>query len=197
MKLTLSDLPYSPNALEPYISAKTLKYHHGKHLQAYINNTNKLLEDEKYNKFQTMTDILLNAEGALYNNAAQVWNHNFYFASFSPKGGDGPDANNPLHKAICEQWETIENFQQQFVESGVSLFGSGWVWLCQNKDGFLEIIQTKNGDTPLTLGKMPLLAFDVWEHAYYLDYQNDRNKHLNNLWNIVNWRVIENRYIQN
>lgn len=197
MKLTLSDLPYSPNALEPYISAKTLKYHHGKHLQAYINNTNKLLEDEKYNKFQTMTDILLNAEGALYNNAAQVWNHNFYFASFSPKGGDGPDANNPLHKAICEQWETIENFQQQFVESGVSLFGSGWVWLCQNKDGFLEIIQTKNGDTPLTLGKMPLLAFDVWEHAYYLDYQNDRKKHLNNLWNIVNWRVIENRYIQN
>ena len=197
MKLTLSDLPYSPNALEPYISAKTLKYHHGKHPQAYINNTNKLLEDEKYNKFQTMTDILLNAEGALYNNAAQVWNHNFYFASFSPKGGDGPDATNPLHKAICEQWETIENFQQQFVESGVSLFGSGWVWLCQNKDGFLEIIQTNNGDTPLTLGKMPLLAFDVWEHAYYLDYQNDRKKHLNNLWNIVNWRVIENRYIQN
>ena len=197
MKIALTDLPYSPNALEPYISAKTLKFHHGKHLQTYINNTNKLLEDEKYSDYHTMTDILLNAEGVLYNNAAQVWNHNFYFFSFSPKGGNGPSPDSLLYKAICDQWETIEAFQEIFVAQGVSLFGSGWVWLCQNKDGFLEILQTKNGDTPLTNGKIPLLTFDVWEHAYYLDYQNDRKKHLSNLWNIVDWRIVEKRYVSN
>jgi Fe-Mn family superoxide dismutase len=197
MKLTINDLPYSPNALEPYISAKTLKYHHGKHLQTYINNTNKLLESEKYNDYKTMTDILLNANGALYNNAAQVWNHNFYFFSFSPKGGGEPLPNTKLYNAIIEQWDNFEKFKEEFVTQGTSIFGSGWVWLCQNKDGFLEIIQTKNGDTPLTQGKIPLLTFDVWEHAYYLDYQNDRKKYLKNLWNIVDWKIVEKRYVAN
>lgn len=197
MKITLTDLPYSPNALEPYISAKTLKYHHGKHLQNYVNNVNIILEERKYQKFHTMTDILLNSEGTLYNNIAQVWNHDFYFQSFSPKGGGTPQQDSQLYKAIIDQWETMENFQEEFVARGISLFGSGWIWLCQNKDGFLEIVQTNNGDTPLTKGKIPLLTFDVWEHAYYLDHQNDRKKHLKSLWNIVDWRVIEKRYKEN
>ena len=183
-------LPYTPEALEPVISAQTLSYHHGKHLQAYVDNLNKLIAGTA---FETMPleEIVKQSTGALFNNAGQVLNHNLYFTQFTPHP-EGPSGK--LLRQIEKQWGTLDAFKAEFESKGVSLFGSGWVWLSADEEGSLHITQEPNAGNPVTRGYKPLLTFDVWEHAYYLDYQNRRAAHLQALWQIVNWQEIERRY---
>ncbi len=184
-------LPYAPDALAPAISQETVDYHYGKHEKAYIDNLNKLIEGTEYEDM-ALEDIIRSSSGALFNNASQAWNHIFYFFTFSPDGGGEPDGD--LRKAIDRDFGSFEKFQKDFVQAGVSLFGSGWVWLSKDNDGRLFITQASNAGNPLTDGLTPLLAFDVWEHAYYLDYQNRRADSLNKLWEIVDWDVVASRY---
>ena len=187
---TLIDLPYAPTALEPVISAQTLSYHHGKHLQAYVDNLNKLLPGSGPIDLQ-LEDVVKQSSGAIFNNAGQILNHNLYFTQFAPN----PSA--PAGKVvdqIVKQWGSLDAFKAEFEAKGVSLFGSGWVWLAADKDGTLVITQEPNAGNPITKGLKPLLTFDVWEHAYYLDYQNRRAAHLAALWQIVNWKEINERY---
>lgn len=191
MKYTQPELPYDANALEPAISADTVHYHYGKHAKTYIENLNRLLKDSEYEDLE-LEDIIKMSKGALFNNASQAWNHIFYFFSFSPEGGGEPAGK--LRKAIERDFGSFENFKSAFVDAGVSLFGSGWVWLSSDNRGRLFITQQPNAGNPLTEGLTPLLAFDVWEHAYYLDYQNLRAKALEALWNIVDWKTVEGRY---
>ena len=187
---TLIDLPYAPTALEPVISAQTLSYHHGKHLQAYVDNLNKLLPGSGPIDLQ-LEDVVKQSSGAIFNNAGQILNHNLYFTQFAPN----PAA--PAGKVvdqIVKQWGSLDAFKAEFEAKGVGLFGSGWVWLAADKDGTLVITQEPNAGNPVTKGLKPLLTFDVWEHAYYLDYQNRRAAHLAALWQIVNWKEINERY---
>ena len=213
---TLLALPYAPDALEPVISANTLSFHHGKHLQAYVDNLNKLLPGSGLEDLP-LEEIVKKSSGALFNNAGQVLNHNLYFTQFKTPdqppvvakgdvGSDGtPSCSAPtpsvilgltgnLAKQIEKQWGTLDAFKADFEAKGVSLFGSGWVWLQANEAGELSIAQYANADNPVAHGLKPLLTFDVWEHAYYLDYQNRRAAHLAALWQIVNWEEIEARY---
>ena len=192
MKFELPPLPYYLDALEPVISERTLSFHYGKHEQTYINNLNGLIIGTP---FETMSleEIVKTSEGAIFNNAAQAWNHIFYFNSFAPNPPKGPK--NELKKALEEQWGEVETFKKEFEKAGAGLFGSGWVWLAKKQDGKLEIISKPNAGTPLTEGYTPLLTFDVWEHAYYLDYQNRRADQLKALWEIVNWDAVEARYL--
>ena len=192
MKYELPKLPYAENALEPVISKRTVEFHWGKHEQTYINNLNKLIEGAKFEN-ASLESIIKEADGALFNNASQAWNHIFYFFSFSPDGAREPKGE--IEKAIKEQWGTVEQFKKEFVYTGVAQFGSGWVWLVKNKNGKLEIIKTGNAGNPMTDGHTPLLTFDVWENAYYLDYQNRRADHLHELWKIVDWSIVEKRYL--
>lgn len=187
-------LPYTPDALAPAISQETVDFHYGKHEKAYIDNLNKLIEGTDYADME-LEDIIRSSEGPLFNNASQAWNHIFYFFTFSPEGGGEPDG--VLRKAIDEQFGSFENFKNEFVDAGVKLFGSGWVWLSCDQDGKLVITQKPNAGNPLTDGLTPLLTFDVWEHAYYLDYQNRRADALNKLWDIVDWDVVAERYGSN
>lgn len=184
-------LPYAPDALVPAISAETVEYHYGKHEKAYIDNLNRMIVGTEYEDME-LEDIIKKAEGALFNNASQAWNHIFYFFSFSPDGGGEPDGE--LRKQIDAQFGSFEAFKADFVEAGVTLFGSGWVWLSKDEDGQLFITQQHNAGNPLTEGLTPLLTFDVWEHAYYLDYQNRRGDALKRLWDIVDWDVVSSRY---
>ncbi len=184
-------LPYAPDALEPAISQETVNFHYGKHEKAYIDNLNKLIEGTEYVDMD-LEDIIIKSEGALFNNASQAWNHIFYFFSFSPDGGGEPAGR--LRRAIDEQFGSFENFKNEFIESGTKIFGSGWIWLSSDADGKLFISQKSNAGNPLTDGLIPLLVFDVWEHAYYLDYQNRRQDALKALWDIVDWSIIESRY---
>lgn len=184
-------LPYAPDALEPAISQETVNFHYGKHEKAYIDNLNKLIEGTEYADMD-LEDIIIKSEGALFNNASQAWNHIFYFFSFSPDGGGEPAGR--LRRAIDEQFGSFENFKNEFIESGTKIFGSGWIWLSSDADGKLFISQKSNAGNPLTDGLIPLLVFDVWEHAYYLDYQNRRQYALKALWDIVDWSIIESRY---
>ena len=189
---TLINLPYAQDALEPVISARTLEFHHGKHLQAYVDNLNKLLPGSGLEGLG-LEEIVAKAGGALFNNAGQVLNHELYFTQFAPNGG----ATAPkgfLAAQIEKQWGSVDAFKAEFETKGVGLFGSGWVWLQANPAGELFIAQYANADNPVAHGFKPILTFDVWEHAYYLDYQNRRAAHLNALWGIVNGDVIENRY---
>ena len=197
---TLIELPYAPDALDPVISAQTLSFHHGKHLQAYVDNLNKLLPGSGLEDLP-LEQIVAKASGALFNNAGQVLNHNMYFTQFAPAshaGASNPHAGldpaSPLAKQIAKQWGTIDTFKADFESKGVGLFGSGWVWLAAQEDGTLVITQEPNAGNPVTKGLKPILTFDVWEHAYYLDYQNRRAAHLQALWRIVNWHIIEERY---
>ena len=189
----LIDLPYALNALEPVISARTLEFHHGKHLQTYVDNLNKLIDGTPY-EAMSLEEIVAKSSGALFNNAGQVLNHNLYFGQFTSNPHPGLDPGSPLGKQIVKQWGSIEAFKTGFEAMGVSLFGSGWVWLQANASGELSIAQYTNADNPVAHGLKPILTFDVWEHAYYLDYQNKRAAHLNALWQIVNWKEIETRY---
>ena len=189
---TLISLPYAPDALEPVISAQTLAFHHGKHLQGYVNNLNAALPGSPFEGL-ALEEIVKKAEGGVFNNAGQILNHNLYFTQFkAPAEGNAPTGN--VAAQIVKQWGSVEAFQAEFVAKGAGLFGSGWVWLSAKADGELVITQEPGANNPVTKGLKPLLTFDVWEHAYYLDYQNRRPDHLKELWSIVNWEEIERRY---
>ena len=189
----LLDLTYSHDALEPVISAKTLEIHHGRHLQAYVDNLNKLLPGSGL-EGQSLEEIVRRSSGAIFNNAGQVLNHNLYFGQFCAPGASEPDMASPLLKQIVAQWGSLDAFKEEFAAKGVSLFGSGWVWLSADKDGSLVITQEAGASNPVVKGLKPVLTFDVWEHAYYLDYQNRRPAHLAALWEILDWKVLEARY---
>lgn len=191
MKYEQPELPYKRDALAPVISAETVDFHYGKHEKAYIDNLNRLIKDTEFEDMD-LEEIIVNAKGPLFNNASQAWNHIFYFFTFSPDGSREPGGE--LRKAIDRDFGSFEKFKEAFVEAGVGLFGSGWVWLCRDNDGKLIITQGSNAQNPLTDGLTPLLTFDVWEHAYYLDYQNRRADALRALWDIVDWDVVESRY---
>ncbi|GHT38819.1 superoxide dismutase [Fe] [Bacteroidia bacterium] len=190
MKFKLVQLPYAAEALEPVISKQTIDFHYGKHLQTYVNNLNNLIPGTKFENADLET-IVKEADGGIFNNAGQVLNHTLYFTQFSPKGGGEPSGK--LADAINAAWGSFDNFQTEFETSGVGLFGSGWVWLAKDKDGKLSITKEPNAGNPVTKGLTPLLCFDVWEHAYYLDYQNRRADHLKELWKIVDWAVVGTR----
>ena len=191
MTYTQPQLPYAVDALAPAISADTVNFHYGKHEKAYIDNLNRLLIGSPFENDE-LEDIIRNADGALLNNAAQAWNHIFYFFSFSPDGGGTPTG--PLADAINRDFGSFSQFQQQFEQAGLSLFGSGWVWLVADSNRRLHITQEPNAGNPLRKGLIPLLTFDVWEHAYYLDYQNRRADSLHSLWDIIDWSTIQSRF---
>ncbi len=191
MIYTLPDLPYAADALEPAISQKTVEFHYGKHERTYINNLNELIEGTEFEDVP-LEQVIRDSKGALFNNASQAWNHIFYFFSFSPDGGGEPAGE--LRKAIDRDFGSFDKFKEDFVKAGTGLFGSGWVWLSRDESGKLFITAQQNAGNPLTEGLIPLLCFDVWEHAYYLQYQNRRADSLEALWQIVDWNIIENRY---
>ncbi len=190
----LISLPYGAADLEPVISAQTLSFHHGKHLQGYVDNLNKLLPGSGM-EADSLELIVCKASGGMFNNAGQILNHNLYFTQFCKGGRELKDGF--LKSQIVGQWGSVEAFQAEFVAKGVGLFGSGWVWLSAKKDGSLVITQEPGAENPITEGLKPLLTFDVWEHAYYLDYQNRRAAQLEALWQILDWSVIEERYAKN
>jgi len=191
MKFELVKLPYATDALNPVISKQTIEFHHGKHLQTYVNNLNNLIQGTPFENADLET-IVKESDGAIFNNAGQILNHNLYFLQFSPTGGGKPSGR--LAQAIDAAWGSFEGFQKEFETGGTGLFGSGWVWLVADQDGTLSIVREINAGNPLTKGLKPLLTFDVWEHAYYLDFQNLRADHLKSLWQIVDWKVVESRY---
>jgi superoxide dismutase, Fe-Mn family len=184
MSFTLPELPYAKNALEPHISQETLEYHHGKHHQAYVNKLNGLVPGTEFEN-ATLEDIILKADGGIFNNAAQIWNHTFYWNSMSPTGGGEPSGE--LAAAILEAFGTIDDFKQQFTDAALTQFGSGWAWLVKDASGKLAIIKTPNAGNPMTDGHQPLLTCDVWEHAYYIDTRNDRGAYVKHFWQLVNW----------
>ena len=191
---TLLNLPYQQEALDPVISAQTLSFHHGKHLQAYVDNLNKLLPGSEY-EGMSLEDIVKNAPaGAIFNNAGQILNHELYFKQFRAVSDAVHEPTGALAAQIIKQWGSIDAFKTDFESKGVSLFGSGWVWLSAESDGTLVITQEPGASNPIAKGLTPLLTFDVWEHAYYLDYQNRRAAHLTALWQIIDWQVIQHRY---
>ena len=189
---TLIELPYAPDALAPAISAETIGFHHGKHHQTYVNNLNALLPGSPFEGLP-LEEIVKKADGGIYNNAGQILNHNLYFTQFhAPTAKQAPQG--PLAAQIDKQFGSFEAFKTEFVAKGGSLFGSGWVWLSADEKGELVITQETNAGNPLKKGLKPLLTFDVWEHAYYIDYQNRRPDHMKALWPIVDWDVVEKRY---
>ena len=192
MTYNMPMLPYPKNALAPAISEETIDYHYGKHLQTYVNNLNALVQGTPF-EGKTVEEIVSVApDGAIFNNAGQVLNHTLYFLQFTPN----PERQVPegkLAEAIKRDFGNFENFKDEMTKASTALFGSGWVWLALNREGKLVIVKEANGGNPLRQGMKPLLGFDVWEHAYYLDYQNRRTDHLANLWKIIDWKVVENR----
>jgi Fe-Mn family superoxide dismutase len=191
MKFELPKLPYATNALEPVIGQQTIELHYGKHLQTYITNLNNLIQGTKFENADLET-IVKESDGAIFNNAGQTLNHNIYFLSFSPDGGGEPKGK--LADAIEAEWGSFDNFKKEFQAAGTALFGSGWVWLAKDSAGKLQITKEPNAGNPVTKGLTPLLGFDVWEHAYYLDYQNRRADHLAELWKIIDWNAVEAHY---
>ena len=192
MSFKLSELPYSKDALAPHISAETLEYHYGKHHQGYINKLNAAVEG-KPEAEKTLEEIIKTSEGGLFNNAAQVWNHTFYWNSLSPDGGGEPTGD--LATAIEKDFGSFTDFKEKFNAAAAGRFGSGWAWLVKSASGKLEITTTLNAECPITdKGVTPLLTCDVWEHAYYIDYRNARPKYLEAFWNIVNWDFAEENY---
>mgnify|MGYP002622633770 CR=1 FL=1 len=201
-KFELMALPYAQDALEPVISKDTIGFHHGKHLAGYVNNLNGLLEDSPLAGFP-LEEIVLKAErlrvvdgtsgmGGILNNAGQILNHNLYFGQFcAPKADNKPVGK--LAEAIARDFGSFEAFKEEFQKKGATLFGSGWVWLSADENGKLVITQEANAANPIQKGLKPLLTFDVWEHAYYLDYQNRRPDHLAALWQIIDWSIVESR----
>ncbi|MBE6304879.1 MAG: superoxide dismutase [Bacteroidales bacterium] len=192
MKYVQPELPYDTAALAPAISEETVKFHYGKHEKAYIDNLNAMIEGTRFENL-SLEDIIREADGALFNNASQAWNHIFYFFSLNP-GMNGEPAG-ALRKAIERDFGSFEQFKADFIKAGTGIFGSGWVWLAADSDGKLFIIAEQNAGNPMTRGLIPLLTFDVWEHAYYLDYQNRRADALNALWPLIDWDLVESRYL--
>ena len=188
MTFELPALPYELNALEPHISRETLEYHYGKHHQAYVTNLNKLVEGSEW-AGKSLEEIMMHASGGVFNNAAQIWNHTFYWHSLAPNGGGEPGST--LKAELEKAFGSVDEFKQQFTQTAITTFGSGWAWLVQNEQGALEIISTSNALNPLTEHKKPLLTCDVWEHAYYIDYRNARPRYVEHFWNLVNWAHVE------
>ncbi|MDE5660337.1 MAG: superoxide dismutase [Muribaculaceae bacterium] len=191
MKYVQPELPYDAAALAPAISEETVSFHYGKHEKTYIDNLNAMIKDTRFESM-SLEEIICESDGKLFNNASQAWNHIFYFFSLNPDGGGEPGGE--LRKAIDRDFGSFEKFKEDFVNAGAGLFGSGWVWLAADEKGKLMIQAEPNAGNPLTHGLNPLLTFDVWEHAYYLDYQNRRADALKALWDIVDWDVVESRY---
>ena len=191
MVFELPKLPYKLDALVPYISEETLEYHYGKHHLAYLNNLNGLVPGTEFEKSDLET-IIKKAEGGIYNNAAQVWNHTFYFESFSKDGRRTPKGE--LSDAIDGTFGSFDSFKEQFNKAAATLFGSGWAWLARNADGTLQIIQESNAGNPLKKGLKPVLTCDVWEHAYYIDYRNKRPDYIKSFWEILDWEIVASRY---
>lgn len=192
MTFQLPDLPYPTNGLEPHISKETLEYHYGKHHRAYVNKLNELVPNTEFANLSLEQIICKAPAGPLFNNAAQVWNHTFYWHCMKPNGGGKPSGK--LAEAIDKAFGSYDKFQQQLTEAGLTQFGSGWAWLVKTGDGKLEIVKTSNAGNPLTDKKTPLLTCDVWEHAYYIDTRNDRGKYINNFWQVVNWDFVAKNF---
>lgn len=190
---TLIELPYEMSALAPNVSEETLRYHYGKHLQTYVNNVNNLIADTRF-VTMTLEDIVRQADGPLYNNAAQVLNHNLYFLALAPATVAKHAPEGPLAAAIKRDFGSFDAMKVQLAKAATSLFGSGWVWLAENRNGNLVILSESNAGNPLRHGLTPLLGIDVWEHAYYIDYRNDRARSIDQLWDVIDWQVVEDRY---
>jgi len=187
MAIELPKLPYDMNALEPHISKETLEYHYGKHHQAYVTNLNNLIPGTPF-EGKSLEDIIKSSTGGVFNNAAQIWNHTFYWHCLSSKGGNEPTGK--LADLIVKKFGSFDTFKEQFTKTAIGTFGSGWAWLVKNADGSLEITSTSNAGTPMTENKRALLTCDVWEHAYYIDYRNARPKYVEHFWNLVNWEFV-------
>ena len=187
----LPPLPYAKDALAPHISEETLEFHYGKHHQTYVTNLNNLIAGTEFEEL-SLEAIIKKASGGLFNNAGQVWNHTFYWNSLSPNGGGQPSG--ALADAIKKRFSSFDSFQEAFTKTAVTTFGSGWAWLVKNNDGSLALVSTGNAGCPLTDGQTPLLACDVWEHAYYIDYRNARPKYLEAFWKLVNWDFAEKNF---
>jgi len=191
MAFTLPALPYEINALEPHISQKTLEFHYGKHHQTYVTNLNNLVAGTEFEQETNLENIIKKSSGGIFNNAAQVYNHTFYWESLAPNAGGMPTG--AVLDAIVKNFGSFDEFKTKFTQASVTLFGSGWAWLVKTPEGKLEITQESNAGNPMTKGLKPILTCDVWEHAYYLDVQNRRPDYLAAFWNLVNWKAVEKR----
>ncbi|HBX52201.1 MAG: superoxide dismutase [Bacteroidetes bacterium RIFOXYA12_FULL_35_11] len=191
MLFELPKLPYAINALEPHISQKTLEFHYGKHHLAYVTNLNGLVPGTKFEN-ASLEQIIREADGGIFNNGAQVWNHTFYWEGFTPVGGGEPGGK--LQEAILKNFGSLAEFKEKFTKASATLFGAGWSWLVAKQDGTLDIVQESNAGNPLRANLKPLLTCDVWEHAYYLDFQNRRPDYVNTFWNLIDWKKIEERF---
>ncbi len=191
MKFSLQELPYAHDALEPIITKETIAYHYGKHHLTYVNNLNGLVGGTEFENADLDT-IVKKSDGPIFNNAAQIWNHNFYFLSLTPKKGSKPSEK--LAKAIDATFGSFDSFKEEFGKAAITVFGSGWGWLVKDADGKLSIVKESNAGNPMTRGLVPLLTFDVWEHAYYIDYRNRRADYVAALWDLVDWDAVSSRY---
>ncbi len=191
MEHKLPELPYALDALQPHISQETLEYHYGKHHQTYVTNLNNLINGTEFANL-SLEDIICKASGGIFNNAAQVWNHSFYWNCLSPNGGGAPTG--ALAAAIDEAFGSLDVFKEKFSQTAITTFGSGWGWLVKNSNGKLELVSTSNAGNPMTNGQAPLLTCDVWEHAYYIDYRNARPKYVESFWSLVNWDFVAEQF---
>lgn len=193
MAFKLPELPYKKNALEPYISEKTIEFHYGKHHKTYVDKVNDLIQGTEFEN-SSLEEIIKKADGGIFNNGAQVWNHSFYFNQFNPEGKHEPQGE--LNEAINNNFDSFDKFKEEFSQAAVTIFGSGWAWLVKDKNSNLKIVQASNAVNPLRDGLKPLLTCDVWEHAYYLDKQNARPKYVEDFWKIVDWEIISDRFAE-
>lgn len=195
MRMTheLPKLPYELDALQPYISKETLEYHYGKHHKAYVDNLNKLIPGTEFENL-SLEETIMKSSGGIFNNAAQVWNHTFYWHCMAPESGGEPTG--PLAEAITKAFKSFDEFKKQFSQTAITTFGSGWGWLVKNEKGELELISTGNAGTPMTQNKKALLTCDVWEHAYYIDYRNARPNYVENFWKLVNWDFVAKQFAE-
>lgn len=191
MEHKLPELPYALDALAPHLSQETLTYHYGKHHQTYVTNLNNLIKGTEFEN-KSLEEIIKQSSGSIFNNAAQVWNHTFYWHGFAPNGGGVPTG--ALAEAINAKWGSFDEFKQAFNTTAAGTFGSGWAWLVKNVDGSLDLLSTSNAATPLTTDKKPLLTCDVWEHAYYIDYRNSRPNYLTGYWELINWHFVAQNF---
>ncbi|VAY02284.1 Superoxide dismutase [Fe] [Arsenophonus endosymbiont of Aleurodicus dispersus] len=193
MSFQLPPLPYAKNALEPYLSQETLEYHYGKHHDNYVNNLNNLIKDT-YFETKSLEEIIKSAQGVILNNAAQAWNHTFYWHCLAPNASEEPTAK--ITEAINQHFANFKIFKQQFTDAALKNFGSGWTWLVKQANDKLSIVNTSNAVTPISGNDKPLLTVDIWEHAYYIDYRNARAEYLNKFWSLVNWKFVEHNLLQ-
>lgn len=191
MAIQLPPLPYEMDALAPHISRETLEYHYGKHHKAYVDNLNNLIPNTEFAN-KSLEEIIMTSSGGIFNNAAQVWNHTFYWNCLSPNGGGEPKG--ALAEAINKKFGSFEAFKEQFSKTAITTFGSGWGWLVKKEDGSLDLVSTSNAQTPMTSKQKALLTCDVWEHAYYIDYRNARPKYVESFWNLVNWDFVAKQF---